>query len=399
MKTVLILNFPAEGHVNPTLGITKAFSDKGYDVHYISTEKYKKRLEAAGATVHLHRDLLRTTPIHVGSPNGILDFVKIHIKTSLDILQIVKDLSKSIEFDFVYYDKFGAGELVRDYLDIPGVSSSASFLFGEEHLKILPLHPESGAPLELDQECKDLLEKMKETYGVAPKNLVQFMNNKGELNVVYTSRYFQPESDRFGDECLFIGPSFPKRAEKTDFPIEQLKDEKVIYISMGTVLDHTEDFFNLCIDAFSGFNGKVVIAAGEKADLTKLKQAPENFIIAPYVPQLEVLEESDVFITHGGMNSTSEGLYFETPLVVIPMGGDQFVVADQVEKVGAGKVLKKEELSESLLKETIQEVMNNRSYAEKAKEIGQSLKAAGGSKKAADSILEAVKQKTQSANA
>ena len=31
MKTVLILNFPAEGHVNPTLGITKAFSDKGYD--------------------------------------------------------------------------------------------------------------------------------------------------------------------------------------------------------------------------------------------------------------------------------------------------------------------------------------------------------------------------------
>lgn len=57
MKTVLILNFPAEGHVNPTLGITKAFSDKGYDVHYISTEKYKKRLEAAGATVHLHRDL------------------------------------------------------------------------------------------------------------------------------------------------------------------------------------------------------------------------------------------------------------------------------------------------------------------------------------------------------
>ena len=49
--------FRAEGHVNPTLGITKAFSDKGYDVHYISTEKYKKRLEAAGATVHLHRDL------------------------------------------------------------------------------------------------------------------------------------------------------------------------------------------------------------------------------------------------------------------------------------------------------------------------------------------------------
>ncbi len=144
---------------------------------------------------------------------------------------------------------------------------------------------------------------------------------------MYTSRYFQPESDRFGDECLFIGPSFPKRAEKTDFPIEQLKDEKVIYISMGTVLDNTEEFFNLCIDAFSGFNGKVVIAAGEKADLTKLKQAPENFIIAPYVPQLEVLEQADVFITHGGMNSVNEGIHFNVPLVVMPHDKDQPMVA------------------------------------------------------------------------
>lgn len=200
--------------MNPTLGITKAFADRGYDVHYISTEKYKERLEAVGATVHLHQDLLRTTPINIASPNGILDFLKIHIKTSLDILHIVKELSKSIQFDFVYYDKFGAGELVRDYLNIPGISSSASFLFGEEHLKILPLHPDSEVPLQLDKQCEDLLLEMKQNYGVSPENMVQFMNNKGELNVVYTSRYFQPESHRFGDEFLFIGPSFPKRAEK-----------------------------------------------------------------------------------------------------------------------------------------------------------------------------------------
>lgn len=395
MKTVLILNFPAEGHVNPTLGITKAFSDKGYDVHYISTEKYKKRLEAAGATVHLHRDLLRTTPIHVGSPNGILDFVKIHIKTSLDILQIVKDLSKSIQFDFVYYDKFGAGELVRDYLDIPGVSSSASFLFGEEHLKILPLHPESGAPLELDQECEDLLAKMKETYGVAPKNLVQFMNNKGELNVVYTSRYFQPESDRFGDECLFIGPSFPKRAEKTDFPIEQLKDEKVIYISMGTVLDHTEDFFNLCIDAFSGFNGKVVIAAGEKADLTKLKQAPENFIIAPYVPQLEVLEQSDVFITHGGMNSVNEGVHFSVPLVVMPHDKDQPMVAQRLSELHAGYVISKDEVNAQILKQAVDEVLRNDQYTAGIKKINQSFKECMDMEEVMERIDELIRQKNK----
>ncbi|MDI3410109.1 hypothetical protein QKW52_05460 [Bacillus sonorensis] len=41
------------------------------------------------------------------------------------------------------------------------------------------------------------------------------------------------------------------------------------------------------------------------------------------------------------MNSTNEGLYFDTPLLVIPMGGDQFLVAAQVEKTGAGLKLDK----------------------------------------------------------
>ncbi|MDO3661828.1 glycosyltransferase [Bacillus sp. C28GYM-DRY-1] len=395
MKTVLILNFPAEGHVNPTLGITKAFADRGYDVHYISTEKYKERLEAVGATVHLHQDLLRTTPINIASPNGILDFLKIHIKTSLDILYIVKELSKSIQFDFVYYDKFGAGELVSDYLDIPGIASSASFLFGEEQLKILPLHPEYGAPIELDQECEDLLAKMKETYGVAPKNLVQFMNNKGELNVVYTSRYFQPESDRFGDDCLFIGPSFPKRAEKSDFPIEQLKDEKVIYISMGTVLDNTEEFFNLCIDAFSGFNGKVVIATGEKANLTKLKQAPENFIIAPYVPQLEVLEHADVFITHGGMNSVNEGIHFNVPLVVMPHDKDQPMVAQRLSELHAGYVISKDEVDVQKLKQGVDEVLHHDQYKEGIKKINQSFQESMNMDEVMERIDELIRQQNK----
>ncbi|WP_416042992.1 macrolide family glycosyltransferase [Bacillus halotolerans] len=395
MKKVLILNFPAEGHVNPTLGITKAFADRGYDVHYISTEKYKERLEAVGATVHLHQDLLRITPIQVASPNGILDFLKIHIKTSLDILHVVKELSKSIQFDFVYYDKFGAGELVRDYFNIPGISSSASFLFDEEHLKILPLHPDSEVPLQLDKECENLLAEMKETYGVSPKNLVQFMNNKGELNVVYTSRYFQPESDRFGDECLFIGPSFPKRAAKTDFPVEQLKDEKVIYISMGTVLDKTEEFFNLCIDAFSNFDGLVVIAAGEKADLTKLKQAPENFIIAPYVPQLEVLEHSDVFITHGGMNSVNEGIHFNVPLVVMPHDKDQPMVAQRLSELQAGYTISKDEVNAQLLKQGIEEVLQNDQYLEGIKRINQSFQECMDMDEVMERIDQLIHQKTK----
>ncbi|PDM37107.1 hypothetical protein CMV37_24855 [Bacillus cereus] len=63
---------------------------------------------------------------------------------------------------------------------------------------------------------------------------------------------------------FFIGPSISKRKINVEFPLESLKDKKVIYISMGTLLEGIEPFFNACIDAFSDFNGLVVMAIGDR---------------------------------------------------------------------------------------------------------------------------------------
>ena len=40
---------------------------------------------------------------------------------------------------------------------------------------------------------------------------------------------------------------------------------------------------------------------------------PPNFIVQPYVPQLEVLRRAAAFVTHGGMNSVSESLGLGVP--------------------------------------------------------------------------------------
>ncbi|MGW8957645.1 macrolide family glycosyltransferase [Paenibacillus sp. NPDC055715] len=382
MLHILMVNFPAEGHVNPTIGITQAFTARGDQVHYITTEKYKGRLEAVGAKVHLHPDLVRNASINGSSPSGLNEFLNIQIQTSLDILEVTQKLSESIKFDFVFYDRFGAGELVRDYLNIPGIASSPSFLFSNNQMIVNPFRSDAEVPFQIDEQATTSLQHMKERFGVAPKHMFQFMNNSGALNVVYTSRYFQPNGEQFSEENLFIGPSFPERKGENSFPLDALQDKKVLYISMGTIFDHIEDFFNTCIEAFSDFEGIVVIAAGEKADFTKINSAPEHFIISPYVPQLEVLRHSDVFITHGGMNSVNEGIHFNVPLVVLPQDKDQPMVAQRLTELEAGYRITKDHISVQSLRDGVREVVSNAAYKEGVQKINDSFQQSGGTDEA-----------------
>jgi hypothetical protein len=56
------------------------------------------------------------------------------------------------------------------------------------------------------------------------------------------------------------------------------------------------------------YNLDVIISVGKNFDSRKLKNIPSNIHIYKSVPQLEVLNMADVFVTHGGMNSVSEAL-------------------------------------------------------------------------------------------
>ena len=106
-----------------------------------------------------------------------------------------------------------------------------------------------------------------------------------------------------------------------------------------------------------------------------------------YVPQLEVLQHADVFVTHGGMNSSSEALYYGVPLVVIPVTGDQPFVAKRLTEVRAGIRLNRNELTSELLCETVK-VMDDVTFKENSRKVGESLRNAGGYQRAVEEILE-----------
>ena len=121
--------------------------------------------------------------------------------------------------------------------------------------------------------------------------------------------------------------------------------------------------------------------------MAALGRIPHNFIVKEYVPQPDVLKKTSVFISHGGLNSVNEALYYGVPVIAIPQANDQFMVSRQLSAVEAGLSLKMEDLTPQLLKESVDKILCDASYKAASSKIGESFRAAGGYEAAADYIL------------
>jgi MGT family glycosyltransferase len=174
--------------------------------------------------------------------------------------------------------------------------------------------------------------------------------------LVLTSKLFNPDNYSLTDNSfIFIGPSIEKRAIDDSFKFKKDENKKLIYISLGTVFNKNIEFYQKCIKAFENKKEfQVMMSIGKSLDIKELGDLPDNFFVYNYVPQIQVLNYTDIFITHGGTNSIYEALLLKNlPLIVIPQNGDQFTCAKQIEKNGAGVTLDSKNLTSEILLSTV----------------------------------------------
>jgi MGT family glycosyltransferase len=294
--------------------------------------------------------------------------------------------------DYILYDSMTPwGKMIGDYLSLPTISSMSifalhprMFMQSLEMFSILKLMIANFGRL---QEYNRKAAVVERDLGVKPLDFVSSLNSASALTLVYTSSLFQPNSELFGDGYKFVGPMISARPQDKYFPFDQLDGRPVLYISMGTVNNNVLPFYQQCLAAFDGGDYQVIMSIGGQINLADLGNIPENFIIRRHVPQLEVLQYTDVFITHGGMNSVHEALSNNVPLIVIPQTDEQGLVAKQVAKLGAGIKLDKKQLNPEILRQAAQHVLENWRYQNGAARIRESFNAAGGVMRAVDEIF------------
>jgi len=223
-------------------------------------------------------------------------------------------------------------------------------------------------------------------YHIPLLDLRDFFTHIEALNIVFMPRIFQPAGETFDERFVFVGPSILPRKDAQAFPLDRLEAQPTLFISLGTAFNNRPDFFKLCLRAFDNQPWQVVMAHGKHVDEAALGAVPQNFLLAPYVPQLEVLQQTSVFVTHGGMNSVMESLYFGVPVVVVPQIIEQEKTAQRCAELGLGIALDPNDLTAEKLRAAVDQVHHTPSFREHVLAMQQTVRAAGGYQRAVDAI-------------
>jgi len=206
--------------------------------------------------------------------------------------------------------------------------------------------------------------------------------------ITQVPRAFDFESSHWPPQFHHTGPFHDgKGRENVDFPWKRLTGEPLIYASMGTILNGRLDVFRTIVAAVAKHKGlQLVLSVGDQVDPEQIGPVPSNAIIVKRVPQLELLKQSSVCITHAGLNTVLESLAQGVPQVAIPVTFDQPGVAARIADKKTGVVTSLEKLTAPHLSTLLDEVLNDSTYRNNARQIQKAVAETNGLSRAADLI-------------
>jgi MGT family glycosyltransferase len=396
MATVCVLGHPASGHINPNLPLVAELCRRSERVVYYATEPFRARVERTGAEFRSYGDhALFERNLGAG---GMLGGMAGLMETTERILPELLDEFRALRPDYLLVEAHAVwGNLLAQIERVPTVTLCSMFAMNESLISAAGLmrHLYGAAPRELALEgmlalgeyC-EAARRLRRRYGAVSPGIVDYLGNHQRLNLVFTSREFQIGGDGFDESYRFVGPSISGRDDYADFPMERLAGRAPILISMGTMYNDEAEFYRECFRAFGDGPDPVVLAVGHRIDRTQLPEPPANFIVREYVPQVALLKTARLFITHGGINSAHEAMLQGVPMVVLPQRADHYVVAGQVEAVGAGTVLDRSQATAERLADVARRTLADPRYRARSIQMGETLRAAGGPVRAADEVFQ-----------
>ncbi|XP_068309025.1 mogroside IE synthase-like [Pyrus communis] len=408
---VIVVAYPAQGHINPLLQFAKRLASKGLKTTLATTPYTIKSIYAPTVRIEPISDGYNQSGFNQApSLAAYLDsFKTVGSKTLAELILKLNASAGSPPVSCIVYDSLFPWALdVAKEFKIYGavfltVSASVSSMFWcvvNRGLSLLTLQETDddrglvnmpGLPPLAPSELPFLLSQPEsETHSPYIALILEKTSKLEENDWVFCSSFQELETELLNEmqglwPLVMVGLMVPSayldqqmegdvaygaslwepKADQCMKWLEEKALKSVIYVSFGSMAEIAAKQVEEIAWGLkaSGLNFLWVVKdPEEKLPDEFLESVGQAGLVVPWCNQLEVLGHRSVgcFVTHGGWNSTLEGLSLGVPMVVMPQWSDQPTNAKFLELWGVGVRVKKNEegiVSREEIEMCVREVM------------------------------------------
>lgn len=374
---------PLVGHINPTISAAAELEALGHQVAWVGHPRTVRPRLAEGATLYECDDELPDGMASAVMARGAALRGPARLKFLWEdfFVPLARAMLPQVQ---AAVDAFAPDVLIADQQTIAGAlvarrQNLAWATFATTSAGVV--EPLASLP-KVQAWLDDLMAGLQRHAGLP---VVRGGELSPQLIVAFTTTELVGEAAPVAATVRFVGPSISARPGAVDFPWHALRDMPRLLVSLGTVnAGAGKRLYSELIEALTGQHIQAIIV-GDEAELGAV---PDNIVVRSFVPQLALLAKVDGVVCHAGHNTVVEALANGLPLVVAPIKDDQPVVADQVVSAGAGVRVKFGRVRAPKLRQAIDSILTEPSYAAAARSIGDSFVRAGGARRAATLLEE-----------
>lgn len=384
---IAVVASSAPSHIYPHLAVVRELVDRGNRVSYLVGGHLAELARPTGANVIGYDSTLPGAPSAPDCwPDDDTAGMRMFLDDSIHVLPQVQAALDRDRPDVVLYDIGGmAGPVAADLWGVPSAQLSPSEVAWEGY------HDDMAAVLApiLDSPGGRAYRRDFDGWLAAAGTSLTFDEVTGAPRrcLVLIPRAMQRHSDRVGGRYRFVGPCIDPNREHPGDWTPPTGDGPLALLAFGTAYNDRIDVYRNAIAALTGTGWRLIIATG-KVEPDALGDVPDGVQLRPTVPQPAVLQMADAFITHAGMGSCAEALWYAVPTVAIPQAVDQPANADQLEAIGVGRHLRANCPSPDEIRSAVLELAADAAVRWRLDAIRTETRRRGGVSHAADAVEE-----------
>ena len=149
----------------------------------------------------------------------------------------------------------------------------------------------------------------------------------------------------------------------------------LVYLTLGTAWGWRTDVFRAVLGALAEEELEIVATVGHENDPDALGPLPAHVRVERFLRQSLVLPHAALVIAHGGAGSVLGALAFGRPVLLLPLGADNFVNAERVVAAGAGRQLLPGEVTPGRVRAGVRDLLEDPRYGAAARTIAAEIAA------------------------